>query len=341
MNNDLEHILAHTTPVREELRGKRVFLTGGTGFFGCWFLESFSYARQKLGLDTTLTVLTRDPDAFRKKQPRLANHAGVDFHPGDVRTFAYPTGAYSHIIHAATPASVTFNDQQPLDMFAVVVEGTRRVLEFARVSGCEKFLLTSSGAIYGTQPPTLMNIGEDHHFGPDLTSHKSAYAEGKRAAEMLCTLYAKAYGLNCKVARCFAFIGPYLPINEHFAAGNFIRDALERKPIQIQGDGTPYRSYLYGSDLMIWLWTILANGQSCRPYNVGSPAPVSIRELAFAAASLVTPAIDVQIAKTPVHGVLPARYVPDVSRAHVELGLTARIGLHEALRKTLDWHLSK
>jgi dTDP-glucose 4,6-dehydratase len=336
--NDLDHILAHTEGLWEELRGQRIFITGGTGFFGCWLLESFAWANDKLRLNASALVLTRNLEAFRRKAPHLAAHPAIRFHIGDVRDFDFLSGQFSHIIHAATEASTKLNEENPLRMFNTVVEGTQHTLEFARHCGARKFLLTSSGAVYGKQPPDITHIPEDYQSAPDSTDPRSAYGEGKRAAEMLCTLYAKQYGLETKIARCFAFFGPYLPLDIHYAIGNFIRDGLRGGPIQVKGDGTPYRSYLYAADLAIWLWTILLRGQACRPYNVGSEDDLTIGEVARAVANVSQPNVVVKIAKLAVPGRSAERYVPATRRARAELNLETKITLTDGISRTIEWN---
>ncbi len=334
---DLDHILAHTEGLWEELRGQRLFITGGTGFFGCWLLESFAWANDKLGLGAKAVVLTRNAEVFRNKVPHVASHPAIQFHIGDVQDFDFPAGSFSHVIHAATEANAKLSVENPLLVFETIVAGTRRTLEFARHGGARKFLLTSSGAVYGRQPPEITHLPETYPSGPATDEPGSAYGEGKRAAEMLCTLYGHQFGLEPKIARCFAFVGPYLPLDIHFAIGNFIRDAIVGDHIRVGGDGTPYRSYLYAADLAIWLWHLLMRAQPGRAYNVGSAEAISIADLAHAVARSVRPTAKITFGRVPEPGRPPTRYVPAIDRAQAELGLAPTVPIAEAIRRTADW----
>jgi dTDP-glucose 4,6-dehydratase len=317
------------------LRGQRIFITGGTGFFGCWLLESFAHANDLLGLQARAVVLTRNPGAFAAKAPHLAKRPDLQFVTGDVRNFPFPEGSFSHVIHAGTTSSAPV---EPEEMFATIVDGTRRVLEFAATHGTRKLLFVSSGAVYGHQSSDLTHVPEDYPGAPDPLDPASAYGEGKRAAELLCALASRKLGLETKIARCFAFVGPYLPLDTHFAIGNFIRDALRGGPIQVKGDGTSYRSYLYAADLAVWLWTILFLGRPARAYNVGSDTDVSIAELARFVASASDLRLEVIVARQPDPLEQPDRYVPSTTRPCEELGLRQRIGLPEAVRRTIEWY---
>lgn len=339
--SDRAHILEHTRNLWPNLGGGRIFLTGGTGFFGCWLLESYLAACDAFALDCPIVVLTRSPENFLTKAPHLAAHPSVKLVRGDVRDFEFPAGNFSHVIHAATEASATLCNGRPLSMLDTIITGTRRVLEFATACGAKRFLLTSSGAVYGSQPPSIERLPESFPGGPDVTRPPSVYGEGKRVAELLCSVFGRLYGLECVVARCFAFVGPYLPLDIHFAIGNFIRDCLFSRAIRIRGDGTPFRSYLYAADLAIWLWTILLRGEPGRHYNVGSEQAVSIAELAEIVVDALHSPSRICIEGTADPNKLPDRYVPQTTRAREELGLDQWIALHDAVQRTAAWHRLK
>jgi dTDP-glucose 4,6-dehydratase len=211
------------------------------------------------------------------------------------------------------------------------------VLDLARVSGASRFLFVSSGAVYGAQPAEIAEIDEDFGGAPDCASADAVYAEGKRLGEMLCATYRRELGLETVVGRCFAFIGPYLPLDKHFAIGNFLRDALAGGPVVVRGDGTPLRSYMHAADLTIWLLALLTRGAPGRAYNVGASRAVSIAEAAHLVAAAVGPDVAVEVRGTPTPGAPPSRYVPSVERALTELGLHEGLSLAEAVARTIAW----
>ena len=117
LSDDLDYVLAETRDLWDELRGKCLFITGGTSFFGCWLLESFLWANEKLGLGSSAVVLTRNVAAFERRLPWLAAHASLRFIQGDIRSFEFPRGGFSHIVHAATEAPTRVNEGNPLLKF--------------------------------------------------------------------------------------------------------------------------------------------------------------------------------------------------------------------------------
>lgn len=330
---DLDRVVEQCGSIWSDLRGARVFVTGGTGFFGRWLLETLLWADDQRRLGVRVGVLTRDGAAFAGAVPHLARHRAITVHEGDVRRFA-ADDRFTHVVHAATTSGSRVD---PAVMFDTIVTGTQQALAFARRAGARRFLLTSSGAVYGRQPPEVSHLTEEQGSGPDPADPSSAYAEGKRAAETLCAVSADAR-LAPTIARCFAFVGPYLPLDAHFAVGNFIRDGLAGGPIRVAGDGTPFRSYLYAADLAAWLWTILITGAPARPYNVGSEEAIAIADLAVVVAQQFAPPPDVHVAKAPAAGVAAERYVPSTARARHELGVAQTVSLAEALQRTQRWH---
>jgi nucleoside-diphosphate-sugar epimerase len=338
LKEDLDLILSRTEGLWDEIRGKRIFITGGTGFFGCWLLESFAWANSRLKLNASAVVLSRYAEPLKVKAPHLASDPAITFHQGEITSFEFPEGQFSHLIHAAAAASARLNEESPLLMFETVVQGTKRALDFASACGAKKVLFASSGAVYGRQPPDMSHVSEDYQGAPDTMNPLSAYAEGKRAAEFLCSVYGQKHGLEVKITRGFSFVGPYLPLDIHYAIGNFLQDGMSGGPIQIKGDGTPYRSYLYTADLVTWLWTILFRGEPRRPYNVGSDEQLSIRDLGLAIARFFGPGVEVDIARRPDPAKPAERYVPSVSRAANELGLGQTIDMETAITRTVAWH---
>lgn len=323
---DLAHIQRHAASEWEELREKSLFLTGGTGFFGKWLLAAFDHVNAACDLNLRLTILSRDPARFLEQHPALASHPSFRFLQGHVADFSLPTERFDFILHAASDTTSFATATEENERSRTIVEGTHRVLELAKQSDARRILYVSSGAVYGAAAGQTSGASEDDYASAlPLTP----YAKAKREAEHLCL----ESGLDFVTARAFAFLGPHLPLDAHFAAGNFLRDARRGGPILVRGDGMAQRSYLYPADLVIWLLRILLRGQRGEAYNVGSDEAVSIAQLARHIADAVNPALEVAIQSAPSG---PSNiYLPNVHRARAELSLDVALPLQEAITRTL------
>jgi nucleoside-diphosphate-sugar epimerase len=315
------------------LSGASILLTGATGWFGTWLLDTLCAADDMLELGLSVTAVSRNPRRFAAKFPELAADRRIRWVESDVRNLAVDPGRYSHVIHAASETSLDRDQDASAQMFDTIVEGTRRTLAAAS-NGCRSFLLVSSGAVYGPAPHGVDRFVEDAPGSSPATTPKDAYARGKQAAERMVATAAEA-GVPARIARCFAFVGPFMPFDKHFAIGNFIADAVDGREIRVRSDGRPLRSYLYMTDLVSALIAILADGADVRPYNVGSPSSISVEQLARCVDRVVG-GRGVIIEGSPSD---PSdRYVPDTTRLQAELNCIPAISLDAAIARTAAWY---
>ena len=302
----------------EPLRGARILLTGGTGFLGSWLVESFILANRQHDLKATMLTVSRksgyydDPTVTHSKanicSPRQAG-----------------LGAFTHCIHAACP-SCAVPPVSDLEMFDTIVTGTRNVLNGCADTGAKRILYISSGAA-------------EHRT-------ETVYGGAKKAAEMLCGIYAEEYGLEIPIARPYALVGPGLPLDGHFAIGKFIHDALAGGPVRVLGGTNVFRSYLYASDVATWLWTILLKGESCVPVDVGSRVAINIRRLAETVAHTLGVAVEAHPPRLDMPGfkniIIHEGNVPvDTYLPVVDIGFRQTVSLKDAILRTANFaHLS-
>jgi dTDP-glucose 4,6-dehydratase len=332
-NDELRELVLMSAACLRELADASVLITGGTGWFGTWFLDFLCAADDLLDLGIRITAVSREPDAFLDRFPGFRNDERISWIKCDVRQLTPDSRSFSHVIHAATDSSAKGGSMTPQMQFDTIIEGTRRTLACAGPN-CKSFLFLSSGAVYGPPIPGRSRFMDGQSGGPDPALPKNAYAEGKRAAEQLCAIAADM-GTPVRIARCFAFVGPHMPFDKHFAIGNFIADAVGGRPIHIKSDGTPQRSYLYMSDLMRALVSILIDGVTGRTYNVGSDSALTIKELADRV-NLVVGGQGVTLANGASD---PAdRYVPDTTRLSAELKFVPAVPLDTAIARTAAWY---
>ncbi len=325
-----------TLGLHGELAGQHLLLTGGTGFFGQWLL-ALLYQLNLQGAGVEVSVLSRTPTRFLDAQPRYRDCSWLHWLSGDVRDLrALPGRPVTLILHAAADTSAAAHGR-PLELFDTIVSGARRVLDLA-VRHDARVLLTGSGAQYGSLPGASdedAGVVETYPGACLSNSANSAYGEAKRAQETLAAIYAQQYGLPLVMTRCFAFSGPGLPLDAHFAIGNFVRDALCADEIVLHSSGQAVRSYLHGADLAGWLLTLLVRGHSGEVYNVGSDEAISLAALARRVVEHVSPGKALRILGRPDES-SRAFYVPDISSAR-RLGLDVWTTLNQSIESMAVW----
>jgi len=305
-----------------------LLIIGGTGFFGKSILDC--YKRGLLspwGIDKVI-VMSRNSDNFKHNYPELISQ-GVEFFTGDIATIDYLPSA-EYVIHAAasTDASLylSHNKKEKKNIIRGTLNYCQLAAEFHKDS---KIVFCSSGAVYGYQPEQVKYLTEDMAFGDieSLDEVKKSYAYAKRDAEFAIQKLGQA-GLNVSIARCFSFVGRYLPKDQHFAIGNFIADGIAGRNIEVKTSKKVYRSYMYADDLVLWLMTIADNSNpQCPVYNVASDKEVEIKELADIVANI----FNVRIKSSENSSKHVDRYIPSVGKANNELGLRNSYKLKQSI----------
>jgi dTDP-glucose 4,6-dehydratase len=345
MNNivrqDCENALAGKTDLLKSLRNETLLVTGGTGFFGTWLAEMVACLNDVHKFGCRLVLMARRPNLLHEKAPHLAKRPDVILVGQDTRQLMELPPEISYLIHAAASPDSRLHASDPLQAIDTIANGANSVLAAAtRLPALKKIILVSSGLIYGAQPWEMPAMPESFMGTVDCSAAISAYVEAKRMSETIAAAYRSQHRLPITTVRPFAFIGPYQLMDRPWAINNFIRDGLRGGPIRILGDGASVRSYMYPSDMAFWLLRILGEGAPGRNYILGSPAGITLKELAEKIAACFPKPIDIECRCLTDEVARRSRFVPDITFAKDTLGLTINVDLDTAIRRSILWNQS-
>jgi nucleoside-diphosphate-sugar epimerase len=341
VRQDCEEAVANGDVSRlDELRGKTILVTGGTGFVGTWLAEMVAYLNDRHDFGTHLFLLSTDTSAWNTRAPHLSRRRDITLQEQDVRTVLELPESVSWIIHAAGTPDNRMHSTNPLRTIHTILNGTDAVLTAAaRLPNLQKVLNISSGLTYGSQPLDIERIPETFQgISPDANAITSVYREAKRMAETLCAAHRSQNRIAIVNARPFAFVGPYQLLDRPWAINNFVRDALTGGPIRILGDGETVRSYMYAADMAWWVLNLLVHGVSGVSYNVGSDDPITLKALAEKIAECFPRSLSIELRGMHDSHLRKSRFVPDTTLARVQIGLQYHVTIENALRRTLDWN---
>ena len=311
---------------------KSLLIIGGSGFFGKSILDAYRRKLLEPWKISQIIIISRNADVLRLENPNLIDDSITLINGNILEIESLPFADY--VIHAAASAEANKYIQTPEIEKNNIITGTINFCHLAKkIFKSSKILYVSSGAVYGGTSESGANFSEWDSFLPPykISINKRAYAEAKRDSEERIKDLG-INGLSVSVARCFSFVGKYLPRNSHYAIGNFIQDAMLGIAPSVKNPNPVYRAYMYADELVIWLMTILESAKdTCPTYNVGSDSVVEIHNLAAIIFEVVTGGY---IKKKTYPPSYDDYYIPNINKARIELGLEHSIGLEESIRLT-------
>jgi UDP-glucuronate decarboxylase len=337
--SDIAEIVSGLGPDAAKFSGKTVLLTGGRGFLGRYFTETFAALNDGV-LDDPVRLVVLDNlitagDAGRD-MPEIP---GVEFINHDViQPFSYD-GPLDYVIHAAGIASPFYYRAYPLETLEVAITGTRHMLELANARGA-RFTYFSSSEIYGDPDPKHVPMAESYRGNVSCQGPRACYDESKRVGETLCNIFHTTNGTETNVIRPFNVFGPGMQETDYRVLPNFASHIKAGRPLNLYGSGNQTRTFCYITDAMIGFLKVALKGVAGEAYNIGNPEPeISMQGLVDCIEGVLGKKLARNVIEYPdsYPADEPMRRSPDITKARRQLDFAPSVSLEDGLGRFLNW----
>ncbi len=329
--SDLDLLIENNPSQLYNFQDKTITIFGGTGFVGKWLTASLINADQKLDLNLNLRLFTRNKKQLlvnlRNSSTNKYEIVEVDFaksNPIDIQSSDY-------YFHLATSSSIKTGSNLEKNVYESTVNVINQTVKnLSPSTNAPVFIHASSGAVYGE---ALSSKGLIEEKPSVIISNKnSLYCNSKVTAENLIDKYSRNLLIKGMNPRLFAFAGPHLALDEHFAIGNFVLNAVRGEDIIVKGNPETVRSYMYPTDLINWL-VRLALEPSTSYMNFGSDSPITIDELS----KIIKDFNQSKGIKYIAMNSKFTSYVPSTINARKHLNISEIIPLSTSIDKWMKW----
>lgn len=313
----------------ERFANSSILVTGATGLIGSMMIKTLVAANEQYNLGIRITGQIRNPEKAQAVLGSIFDRIEItltDDVPAD------------YIIHTVSPTTSKFFVEHPVETIRASVESTISVLEAARKNG-SSIVYLSSMEQYGVPYENNQRMTEDKIGVIDHLNIRSSYSESKRLCECLCASYASEYDVDVKIARLAQTVGAGAPRSDNRMPIQFARAAAQGTDIVLHTEGKSISNFVYLTDAISGILTILDKGLKGQAYNVCNDRETrSVREIAeLVCREVAMGSISVRVEKKDNMG-----YAPDVamyldSGKLRELGWNAEIGMAEAYRRLVEY----
>jgi len=251
----------------ERLNNKTILITGANGYVPSYFVYSILKRNDLYNSNIRVIALCRDETRALQRFQDYVGRKDFDLHIQDVCEPIQIETLIHFFIHAASPSGYYTRNEKPADTYKANVIGCLNLLELSRKNPVEGFLLISSVDVYGHVFDAERLTEIDYGY-LDPLNPQNAYSMGKRASETLCAVYRVQYRIPITIVRPSQILGPGMSLNDGRLHIDFISQLLSSNKIVLRGDGTPKRSFIYITDAIGGMLSVLLKGSSGEAYNV-------------------------------------------------------------------------
>lgn len=324
IDKDCEQIIEENNGL-EELRNKTFLITGASGMVGSYFVYVLMKLNEKYNSNITIIPVVRN---INKLNEQVLDDPYVHPIVQDVCDKMEYEGNVDYIVHAASPASPKIMKEHPVETNFANTIGTANTLKFALDKKVDGYLYISSREIYGQPLPGQTLFTE---YGPlgqvDPLVPRNGYAEGKKAAENMCSGFKQEYGLNTKIVRLAHTYGPGMSIYDGRVQADFLKNVVNHENIVLKSDGSSIRTYTYISDAISAMFKVLLHGEDI-VYNIADErCETSIRKLA-----------ETMVEIYPERGLQLIFDIPESNKNQGTAAFTLGILSSEKIRNELGWN---
>jgi len=315
------------------LKDSSILITGASGLIGSTLIFCL------LALNKNIRIIAPVRNIQRTKT-KLGDCADkIELIECDLMTFDYESiGKVDYIVHCAAPTGSKYFVDYAVETFEIIVDGTRRILNYAK-NNCERsFVYLSSLEVYGSINDDTIPITEIVQGYLNPLEKRSSYPMAKRAAECLCHLYAKQYNLNVMIARLTQTTGAGISKDDNRVIAQFARLASQKKDIILHTSGESARPYCYTTDAICAILYILLKGRAGEAYNVSNDETyISARGIAEYLKDNFSPSINIVFDLNDDMGYAPPTKQRLNSSRLQSLGWRPRKGLFDILERLIDY----
>ena len=306
-----------------------ILLLGGTGFIGTWITNCLQEANKVYNLDLNLILFTRSPVDAVKRNPNLMDK-NVQLIKLDLikNTHFSLDLEFNFFIHGATDS--TFSNVTSESSPQSSIRGAHLILNSVNSSVFTRGIHLSSGAVFPRQINSSVGQLESEFF--EKIDHLTEYGKAKYQTENLFRCKSNSERFQVANPRLFTFFGPGIPLDRHFAVGNFLRNAMNKEPIVVNGNPDTVRSYMYPTDLIVWIIKLLLNPSSST-LNFGSDIPITMADLATKINDVTgNKGIQFRGNSEPM-----SIYFPSTIKARQHLSVRQSVMFEEGIERWVNW----